>query len=84
LQYRRYRRAFCLVNIPDIGYIAGMAKAGEPIFPVKKLVRLTAELAERIKTFRHEQRIDSENEAIRRLLELGLKSAGESKPPRQQ
>jgi hypothetical protein len=61
-----------------------VAKAGKQIFPVKKLVPLTADLAERIKTFRYEQRISSENEAIRRLIELGLKSAGESKPPRQQ
>jgi hypothetical protein len=61
-----------------------VAKAREQIFPVKKLVPLTAELAERIKTFRHEQRINSENEAIRQLLELGLKAAGASKPPDQQ
>jgi hypothetical protein len=73
-----------LVNICDIGYIADMVKAREQIFPVKKLVPLTAELAERIKTFRHEQRINSENEAIRQLLELGLKAAGASKPPDQQ
>jgi hypothetical protein len=55
-----------------------VAKAGKQIFPVKKLVPLTEDLAERIKTFRHEQRISSENEAIRRLIELGLKAANES------
>jgi hypothetical protein len=58
-----------------------VAKAGESIFPVKKLVPLTADLAERIKTYRHDQRISSENEAIRQLIELGLKSGrGASQP----
>jgi hypothetical protein len=52
-----------------------MAKAGEQSFPVKKLVPLTGELAVRIKEFRHDQRISSENEAIRRLLDLGLAAA---------
>jgi hypothetical protein len=56
-----------------------MVKSREQIFPVKKLVPLPADLAERIKTFRHDQRINSENEAIRQLLELGLKAAGASK-----
>jgi hypothetical protein len=58
-----------------------VAQAGGQIFPVKKLVPLTADLADRIKTFRHEQRINSENEAIRRLIELGLKAAGASETP---
>jgi hypothetical protein len=55
-----------------------MAKARDQIFAVKKLVPFPAELAERIKTFRHERRIASENEAIRQLIELGLKAASQS------
>lgn len=44
----------------------------ETVFPVKKLVNLTEELAKRISDFRFEMRLQSENEAIRRLIELGL------------
>jgi hypothetical protein len=69
-----------LDNIFDIAYIVIMAKSDEQVFPVKKLVRLTTDLAERIKAYRHEQRISSENEAVRQLLELGLKAAADSKP----
>ena len=54
-----------------------MARYTEAIYPVKKLVPLTAEMAERIRDYRFEQRIESENEAIRRLIEAGL---GRSKP----
>lgn len=46
-------------------------------YPARKLVYLTAEQAEQISEFRHEQRISSENEAIRRLIELGLQKAAE-------
>jgi hypothetical protein len=44
-------------------------------YPVKKVIGLTAEMAKRIREFRFDRRIDSENEAIRRLIELGLKAA---------
>jgi hypothetical protein len=44
-------------------------------YPVKKLVNLTDEQAQRIADFRFSQRVPSENEAIRRLIELGLEAA---------
>lgn len=46
--------------------------ARETAYPVKKLVNLTEEQAKRISDFRFDQRLQSENEAIRRLIELGL------------
>jgi len=49
-----------------------MARYTETIYPVKKLVPLTAEQAQRIRDYRFAQKIDSENEAIRRLIEAGL------------
>lgn len=52
-----------------------MARYTEVIYPVKKVVALTNEMAERISEYRHQNRISSENEAIRRLIELGLKAA---------
>lgn len=55
--------------------------APEPTYPVKKLVNLTEEQAQRISSFRFENRIASENEAIRRLIELGL-SAGSRETPK--
>jgi hypothetical protein len=51
----------------------------ETTYPVKKLVNLTEEQAERISSFRYEGRIPSENEAIRRLIELGLGAANSAK-----
>ncbi len=58
--------------MPRIGDSAGMADA---IFPVKKLVYLTDEQAKAISDFRFGNRLQSENEAIRRLIELGLDAA---------
>lgn len=49
--------------------------AAEIIFPVKKLVRLTDDQEKRIADFRFSHRLQSENEAIRRLIELGLEAA---------
>jgi len=54
--------------------IAGMA-TGETLYPIKKLVNLTEEQAKRIADIRFAMRLQSENEAIRRLLELGLDAA---------
>jgi len=53
-----------------MGYIHQMAK--EILYPVKKLIYLTAETAERIRAYRFDQRIETDNEAIRRLIEAGL------------
>ena len=44
------------------------------IFPVKKLVNLTDEQAKQIADFRFENRLASENEAIRQLIALGLET----------
>ncbi|MDC0660850.1 MULTISPECIES: hypothetical protein [unclassified Leisingera] len=46
--------------------------AKQTVYPVKKLVNLTEEQAKRIADFRFENRLQSENEAIRRLIEIGL------------
>lgn len=42
------------------------------VYPVKKLISLTEEQAEQISDYRFRERFSSENEAIRRLIELGL------------
>jgi hypothetical protein len=59
--------------------ISGMPRYLEVIYPVKKVIGLTAEMAECIREFRFRRRIDSENEAIRQLIKLGLKAA--EQPP---
>ena len=59
-----------------------MARYTETIYPVKKLVPLTAEQAQRIRDYRFAQKIDSENEAIRRLIEAGLGAIGTRCGPR--
>lgn len=68
--------------LDDITYISHIAAmASETKFPVKKLVTLTEEQARRISDYRFEQRLSSENEAVRRLLELGLAAAAKTKGP---
>lgn len=66
--------------MPNVRYVHFMPRYTEPIFPVKKVVGLTAEMAERIRDFRFDHRIESENEAIRRLIERGLQAAEREKP----
>ena len=58
--------------MPNVRYSAFMARYTETIFPVKKVVNLTSDQAERIREYRFAQRLESENEAIRRLIEAGL------------
>jgi hypothetical protein len=65
-------------NMLDIGHISAMA--AETPFPVKKLVNLTEEQASQISSYRFEQRLRSENEAIRQLIDLGLEAAKAQKP----
>ena len=57
-----------------------MARYTETIYPVKKLVPLMAEQAKRIRDYRFAQQIDSENEAIRRLIEMGLNATDKLSP----
>lgn len=49
--------------------------ATDTAFPVKKLLYLTDEQATLISEFRFSRRIQSENEAIRQLIALGLEAA---------
>jgi hypothetical protein len=59
-----------------MGYLIYMSR--DTAFPVKKLVYLTERQAERIADYRFGNRIKSENEAIRQLLEKGLEAAEEA------
>jgi hypothetical protein len=60
-----------------------MARYTEVVFPVKKLVALTAQMAEAIEDYRFSQRLPSEAEAIRRLIERGLAAEPENADGRQ-
>ena len=48
----------------------------------RKIVSMPAELAKAIEDFRFDERISTEAEAIRRLLEAGLKAHGRSGAPK--
>ena len=48
-------------------YINGM----ETAFPVRKALQFTAEQWEDVRTFRFDQKIGTEAEAVRRLIEIG-------------
>jgi hypothetical protein len=53
------------------------------ILTVKKLIALSPAMAETIENFRFANRISTESEAIRRLIELGLKAeTPPAAPPR--
>ncbi len=56
-----------MCNIPHM--------ANDTLYPVKKLVNLTEEQATLISDFRFARRIQSENEAIRQLIALGLEAS---------
>jgi hypothetical protein len=50
-----------------------MDMAKDTAFPVRKLVLLTEEQAERIRNLRFDRRVQSEAEMIRQIIEAGLK-----------
>ncbi|MBY6201052.1 hypothetical protein KUV65_06745 [Maritalea mobilis] len=50
-----------------------------PQFPVKKLISLSQHQADQIRDYRFDERIDSETEAIRKLIEMGLEAARKQK-----
>jgi hypothetical protein len=74
--------AALIVNSVNIVYGQPMARYTETIYPVKKLVPLTSAMAEAISEYRHRQRISSENEAIRQLIEAGLSGQAAPTPER--
>jgi hypothetical protein len=49
-------------------------------FPVKKLIAITSEAAQAIGDYRFSNRIGSESEAIRRLIDAGLSASGKNGP----
>jgi hypothetical protein len=65
-----------VVNAIDMVYIRRM----ETSFPVRKALQFTAEQWERVRAFRFDQKIGTEAEAVRRLIDLGLETAQASKP----
>ncbi|MGI3212982.1 hypothetical protein ACROSR_17950 [Roseovarius tibetensis] len=47
----------------------------KPAYPVKKLIGMSEDMAERISDYRFGHRLSSESEAIRDLIEKGLAAA---------
>jgi hypothetical protein len=63
-QCRPYRLYYHIV------YIMGM----ETLYPVRKALQFTTEQWEKVRAFRFEQRISTEADAVRRLIDLGLET----------
>jgi hypothetical protein len=61
-------------------YIDAMARP--QILTVKKLIAMSPELVHAIENYRFSNHIGSEADAIRRLIDLGLKAAKAEKPKR--
>ena len=51
----------------------------ETLYPVKKALQFTAEQWEKVRAFRFDQKIGTEAEAVRVLIELGLGAAKSAK-----
>jgi hypothetical protein len=49
----------------------------ETSYPVKKALQFTAEQWEKVRAFRFDQKIGTEAEAVRALIDMGLKVAGQ-------
>jgi hypothetical protein len=64
--------------IKNICYDGPMARPAK--HPIKKVVGFDTDLLERVRDFRFNQRIASENEAIRRLIEAGLSGQAAPQP----
>lgn len=64
-----------VVSAIDIIYIRRM----ETAFPVRKALQFTLDQWEQVKAFRFDQKIGTEAEAVRRLIELGLTTSSSSK-----
>jgi hypothetical protein len=70
--------AVCIVGIAysqDILYILGVADDTPRL--IKKLITIAPELADAIVIYRHNNRFKTEMDAIRRLLEAGLRAEAE-------
>ena len=52
--------------------MAGGVGGGETAYPVRKALGFTAGQWERVRAFRFEHRFGTEDEAVRRLLDLGM------------
>ena len=50
--------------------------ARESTYPVRKLIYLTDDMAAQVAEYRFAMRLQSENEAIRRLIQAGLDAKG--------
>ena len=61
----------------DIAYIGDMDRPS--VLTVKKLIAMSPEMAQAIENFRFAHKIGSESEAIRQLIDAGLKANPE--PP---
>ena len=62
-----------LVKHIDIDYMKNMAR--ESLYPVRKLISLSEEQAQRVADYRFDARLKSENEAIRELIDRGLEAS---------
>ena len=63
----------------EVNLARGLGMVREKSMETRKIVSITADMAEAISNFRFENRISSESEAIRRLIEMGL-AAAKTKP----
>ncbi len=59
-------------------YIIGM----ETAYPVRKALQFTAEQWEKVRDFRFDRKIGTEADAVRRLIDIGLKAAEDDQPER--
>ena len=68
-----------LADTATMAYISDMS--GETAYPVRKALGFAAGQWERVRSFRFEHRFATEAEAVRRLLDLGMRAVSEGLLP---
>lgn len=73
-----------IVNTLDSDYIEDMSKPGpQQRYPYKRLLFMTSALCDAVRVYRFERGLETEAEALRELIEVGLSSSRKERPFRQ-
>jgi hypothetical protein len=54
----------------------------ETAYPVRKALQFSSEQWEKVRAFRFDRRINTEADAVRRLIDIGLKATTDDQPER--
>jgi hypothetical protein len=73
----RYMRNASIANMRFMRYIVS-AMPRPTVFPIKKLIGFDADLWEKVRDYRFSAKLNTESDAVRRLIEAGLSALKKS------